>query len=115
MTERSYRVTVRGRFGALDDGQRTELLAQQHLHDMFAAKFTAEGVFLYERELVGFQFRYELTSSEVTAEDAELEVAMIAEELTARHLSARGINGRIVQVALANLADVKIRQQRQKA
>lgn len=115
MTERSYRVIVRGRFDGLDDVQRADLLAQQHRHDMFSAKFTADGVFLYERELVGFQFRYQVSSSEPSPDDAELEVAMVAEELTARQLMSRGIKGRIVQVTLTNMGDVKVRPQRTRA
>lgn len=112
MTERSYRVTVRGRFAALDEVQRADLLAQQHHHDMFSAKFTANGVFLYERELVGFQFRYLLCSSEPSPDDAELEVAMVAEQLTAGQLLSRGIKGRMVQLTLTNVDDVKVRPQR---
>lgn len=100
----------------LDVGKRANLLAQQHRHNMLAVKFTDDGVFLYElramsyeRELVGFQFRHELSSIEATAEDAELKVAMVAEELTARHPLSRGI----VQVTLASTADVQRRQQEQ--
>lgn len=110
MTERLFRVTVRGRFGKLDGGQRTELLAQQHDHGMFSARFTPEGVFLYERELVNFQFRYELASDEPSPADAEVEVAMVAEELTAGALLARGLAGRILKVVLTGMGNVKTRQ-----
>lgn len=111
MTERSYRVTLRGRFGTLTHGQRSELLAQQHLHDMFAAKYTPEGTFLYEPELVGFQFRFELVSNEPSPEDAELEVAMVAEELAARQFANKGIAGRIVQTTLVSMDTIKVRAQ----
>lgn len=110
MTERKFRVTVRGRFGVLDGGQRAELLARQHDHGMFSARFTPEGVFLYERELVNFQCRYELTSNEPSPADAEVDVAMAAEELTADALLSRGLTGRTLNVALTSMDNIKTRQ-----
>lgn len=115
MTDRSYRVTLRGRFGILTHDKRTELLEQQHLHDMFAAKFTPEGTFLYEPEMVGFQFRYELASNEPSPEDAELEVAMVAEMLATKALSTRGVSGRIIQTTLVSMDHVKVRPQGQRS
>lgn len=39
--DRTYRITVRGRFDALDEQQRSRLLKEQHDHDMFAAQYSA--------------------------------------------------------------------------
>ena len=54
-----YRVTVRGQFDRLTDEQRERLLADADAHDtVTAGRFTEEGTVTYQRDLVGFTFRY---------------------------------------------------------
>ena len=58
-TTRPYRVTVRGQFDGLTDDQRHRLLADADVHDtVTAGRFTEEGTVTYQRDLVGFTFRY---------------------------------------------------------
>lgn len=58
-TTRPYRVTVRGQFDRLSDGQCQRLLADADAHDtVTAGRFTQDGTVTYRRDLVGFTFRY---------------------------------------------------------
>jgi hypothetical protein len=43
MTGSTYRVTVRGRFGTLDEQAQRFLAAEQANHDIFKSAFTSEG------------------------------------------------------------------------
>ncbi|MEU0733401.1 DUF6204 family protein, partial [Streptomyces lavendulocolor] len=43
MSERTFRITVRGVFDGLDAGQRADLLADAAEHDVLHAAFTPEG------------------------------------------------------------------------
>ena len=67
MTEEStrpYRVTVRGQFDRPTDEQRARLLADADAHDtVTAGRFTEDGTVTYERNLVGFTFRYIVSAS----------------------------------------------------
>ena len=58
-TTRPYRVTVRGQFDRLTDEQRRQLLDDADAHDtVTAGRFTEDGTVTYQRDLVGFTFRY---------------------------------------------------------
>jgi hypothetical protein len=58
-TTRPYRVTVRGQFDRPTDEQRRRLLADADAHDtVTAGRFTEDGTVTYQRDLVGFTFRY---------------------------------------------------------
>ncbi|GAA4841177.1 DUF6204 family protein [Kitasatospora terrestris] len=48
MTQRTFRIIVRGSFDALTDGQRAELLAEAAEHDVLTAAFTEEGHLSYD-------------------------------------------------------------------
>jgi hypothetical protein len=58
-TTRPYRVTVRGQFDRPNDELRRRLLSEADAHDtVTAGRFTEEGTVTYQRDLVGFTFRY---------------------------------------------------------
>jgi hypothetical protein len=107
---RTYRVTVRGRFQSLSEPQRQSLRAQQEAHGIFAARFTPEGTFLYAPELVGYQFRYLLDIHEDAPEDADLAAELEAHERAEAAMRDRGLQGRIVDVGLVCLDDMKVRR-----
>jgi hypothetical protein len=109
---RTYRATVRGRFADLSAAQRERLRDEQDAHGMFAARFTPEGTFLYAPELVGYQFRYLLHVDEASPEEADLAARMEAEALAEAHIGERGYQGRITDVGLVCMEDVKIRKSR---
>ncbi|MFJ8739455.1 DUF6204 family protein [Embleya sp. NPDC127516] len=48
MSERGFRITVRGAFDGLSDAQRAELLARAAEHDVLRAAFTTEGQLTYD-------------------------------------------------------------------
>ena len=55
-----HRVVVRGQFDALTDEQRAALLAEADEHTFHKVAYTDWGSFIYERNLVAFNFRYEV-------------------------------------------------------
>ena len=106
---RTYRITVRGRFENLSAAQRERLRDEQEAHDMFTARFTPEGMFLYTPELIGYQFRYLLSIDEESPEDADLIARLQAEELAEAAILERGMAGRVVDIGLVCVEDVKVR------
>jgi hypothetical protein len=63
-TPRPFRVTVRGQFDRLTDEQRAALLADADAHDtVTAGRFTEDGTVTYQRDLVGFTFRYLISAA----------------------------------------------------
>ena len=57
---RVYRVTVRGKFGSLDEATRAYLTREQPEHDIFKSAYTAEGTFTYDERIHFFNLRYEI-------------------------------------------------------
>jgi len=58
--ERTYRVTIRGRFANLTDEARRYLVQAQPEHDIFVSAFTVEGTFTYDERISFFNLRYEV-------------------------------------------------------
>lgn len=105
----NYRMTVRGRFADLDEDQRRSLRAEQKDHDMFAARFSPEGSFLYAPELATYQHRFLITVDESAPEDAETLARIEAEQLAVGDLDPRGLSGRTVDVSAVCVDDIKVR------
>jgi len=55
-----HRVTVRGHFADLTAEQRAALLAEADEHSFHQVAYTEWGTFIYEPNLVAFNFRYEV-------------------------------------------------------
>lgn len=106
---RTYRITVRGRFEHLSAAQRQRLREEQGAHDMFAARFTPDGTFLYAPELIGYEFRYLLQVEEESPEDADLVARLEAEALAEAGIRERGFQGRIIDISPVSVDDMKIR------
>ncbi|MET0420148.1 MAG: DUF6204 family protein, partial [Acidimicrobiia bacterium] len=70
MTLRIFRVTVRGRFGALAEPVRARLLTDAAAHDVVKAAFTETGTLTYERTLHSFTFRFRLRDESATEADS---------------------------------------------
>ncbi|MFF4434206.1 DUF6204 family protein [Streptomyces sp. NPDC001513] len=88
MSTRTFRITVRGAFDGLTDGQRAELLAAAPQHDMLRAEFTAEGHLTYDLAARPFfTFRF-LESGE--AEEDILDATARAELAAESWLTERG-------------------------
>ncbi|MGA5407709.1 DUF6204 family protein [Streptomyces lavendulocolor] len=88
MSERTFRITVRGVFDGLDAGQRADLLADAAEHDVLRAAFTREGHLSYDvAARPAFTFRF-LDSGE--AEEDVLAATERAEEAARAWLDGRG-------------------------
>jgi hypothetical protein len=68
-------VTGRGQFDRLTDEQRQQLLADADAHDtVTSGRFREEGTVTYQRDLVGFTFRY-IVQAAGPASEAEADAA----------------------------------------
>src|SRR3954452_20410897 len=108
MAERTYRVTVRGRFQGLDDDTPTRLQARAAEHDVLVARFTDEGTLTYDSRIDAFQHRAGVRVDEGPGEE---DVALTAGELAAvEYLEAAGLGyGRLRSTATC-VDDVKVRR-----
>jgi hypothetical protein len=88
VSNRTFRITVRGAFDGLSDAQRDELLAQAAEHDVLNAKFTAEGHLSYDLAARPF-FTFRFLDSGQREEDL-VEAAQRAERCARVWLDARG-------------------------
>jgi hypothetical protein len=55
-----FRVTVRGRFAALSESQRRNLVEALDDHHITKAAYTGEGTFTYDSSIYSFSLRYEI-------------------------------------------------------
>lgn len=108
--ERNYRVTVRGRFRDLDAAQQERLRSEQADHDVFNSRFSPEGTFLYQPELINFQFRYALTITGESPGDAEVLAQAQAEESAQWALHDRGLGAELLKTTVVSMDDMKIRK-----
>ncbi|MFJ5551351.1 DUF6204 family protein [Streptomyces sp. NPDC093225] len=109
MSERTYRVIVRGVFADLDDTQRTQLLATADEHDILSAAFTDDGTLVYDRELRAFSFRCVVRQ----AADLEDEAAGGAAcDRAAAALAERGIGHGALRTKVTSVDDMRIRRPR---
>ncbi|MEU3282921.1 DUF6204 family protein [Streptomyces antibioticus] len=114
MTERLFRVTVRGFFDQLTPAQKAELLEQAQHHDPLHARFTEEGHLAYEIEArTAFTFRF-LDSGK---EEADITRATErAQVRAAEWLSQRGYAFKNLRAQAEDLSQAPIgRSQRRRA
>src|SRR6476620_6441662 len=106
MAQRTYRVTVRGRFAGLDDATRARLRSEAAEHDMLDVSFVDEGTLTYDQRLDAFQHRVVVR---VDAGPGEEDVARTAGELAAvEYLEAAGIGHRNLRSTAVCTDDVKV-------
>ncbi|MEI6495234.1 MAG: DUF6204 family protein [Actinomycetota bacterium] len=98
-TERVYRVTVRGRFAALDDTKRSFLKRTQPEHDLFKSAFTPEGTFTFDERIQFFNFRYELRTAEGDAAAGAMALAETTNFLSTLGLPHKGLKADVVDVS----------------
>ncbi|KPI32993.1 hypothetical protein OV450_1534 [Actinobacteria bacterium OV450] len=109
MSERTYRVIVRGVFAGLDDSRRAELLAAADEHDILRAAFTDDGTLIYDRELRTFSFRCVVRQA---ADHEDEAAAGAACDRAAAALAARGIGHGALRTQVTSMDDMKIRRPR---
>jgi hypothetical protein len=108
MADRTYRVTVRGRFQGLDDDTRARLQARAAEHDVLVARFTDEGTLTYDSRIDAFQHRAVVRVDEGPGEE---DVALTAGELAAvEYLEAAGLGYGRLRATATCVDDVKVRR-----
>lgn len=118
MSERTYRVIVRGTFADLDEAQRAALIETAAEHDILTAEFTDDGTLIYEVPPRNFTFRCVVrqpVGSAGAMEGANATEAAAVQAACARAAAAladRGISHGPLRAAATSLDDMKIRRRR---
>jgi hypothetical protein len=108
MAQRTYRVTVRGRFAGLDDATRDRLRREAAEHDVLVARFADEGTLTYDQRIDAFQHRVVVRVDEGAGEE---DVARTAGELAAiAYLEAAGLGFGPLRSSATCVDDVKVRR-----
>lgn len=105
---RVYRVTVRGVFDGLDEGQRAFLRERAAEHDLLSSGFTEEGALAYDSALRPFSHRVIVRVEAGPDEEAH---ALTAGELSAiERLEALGMPYRGLRSSAVCTDDIRIRR-----
>ncbi|MCN9241697.1 DUF6204 family protein [Streptomyces sp. RY43-2] len=113
MSIRTFRITVRGVFDGLDDGQRAELQARAAEHDVLRAAFTPEGNLTYDiAARPAFTFRFQDSGE---AEEDILTATERAEEAAKAWLSARGYGYKNLRSKAEDLSQAPLGKRRRRA
>ncbi|MER5637805.1 DUF6204 family protein [Kitasatospora sp. NPDC002227] len=113
MTDRTFRVTVRGTFDGLTPEQTAELLAEAAEHDMLHASFTREGHLSYDLAARPFfTFRY-LESGE--AEEDIAPASLRAQTAAELWLTDRGYGYKNLRVQAEDLSQAALGKRQRRA
>ena len=113
MSNRTFRITVRGVFEGLRDEQRAELLAHAAEHDVLHAAFTPEGHLSYDLAArSAFTFRF-LDSGE--EEEDILEATERAEEAAKTWLAERGYGYKNLRSQAEDLSQAPLGKRQRRA
>ncbi|WP_221519802.1 DUF6204 family protein [Nonomuraea jabiensis] len=94
-----FRVTIRGKFKGLDDAGRAAVLATS------GAAYTEAGTFTHDAGVTAFTFRCQVPAGPDDGEDEAALGAMAA-------LEAHGHPHEILQLAVTDMRDIKVRRRR---
>lgn len=113
MSNRTFRITVRGVFDGLSTDQRAELLARAAEHDVLRAAFTSEGHLSYDLAArSAFTFRF-LDSGE--EEEDILEATERAEEAARTWLAERGYGCKNLRSSAEDLSRAALGKRQRRA
>ncbi|MER6302952.1 DUF6204 family protein [Kitasatospora sp. NPDC001539] len=113
MTNRTFRIMVRGVFDGLTDEQRTALLAAAAEHDVLHAAFTREGHLSYDLSArTAFTFRF---LDEGEAEEDILAATERAERTARSWLESRGYGYRNLRSQAEDLSQAPLGKRRRRA
>ena len=100
---RLFRVVVRGHFADLDEACRDRLLAEVDEHDLFDARFTPDGWWVYDRALVAFNFRFEARGR---GPDAASQAQGEAEVMARLVLEERGVPHKHLRSSVVDMGEM---------
>jgi hypothetical protein len=109
MSDRTYRVIVRGTFADLDEAQRVALIETAAEHDILNAVLTDDGTLVYELPPRNFTFRC-VVRQPADADDAD--AVQLACDRAAAALAGRGVRHTALRGTATSLDDMKIRRPR---
>ena len=110
MSDRTYRVIVRGVFADLDDAQRTALIATADEHDILSAAFTDDGTLVYDRALRNFTFRCAVRQPPTPSLDAaDTAATQEACDRATTALADLGLRHGPLRASATCLDDIKVR------
>lgn len=97
----THRVTIRGRFGALDESSRAYLEQNVADHDIFESAYTREGTLTYDHRIDFFNLRYEIKGA--TTDDSAGDRGLAEAET---FLATMGWPHRGLRVTVVNVSEV---------
>jgi len=104
--QRTWRVTVKGRFADLDNEQKQALRAGL---DTLPPGFTETATLQYDRDVYAFTYRLIIHTESDSPADAEVGATLIAEEKATADLKTRGLEYRDLRIAgMTSMDDMKI-------
>ncbi|MFR9788624.1 DUF6204 family protein [Streptomyces sp. MB22_4] len=113
MSNRTFRITVRGVFDGLTDDQRAALLADAADHDVLRAAFTREGSLTYDiAARPAFVFRFSDTGEE---EEDILEATERAEAAARAWLTGRGYGFKNLRSSAEDLSQAPLSKRQRRA
>jgi len=96
---RTYRVTIRGRFGALSEAARTYLQRHVDDHEIFKSAYTPEGSFTYDARIDFFNLRYEIKVDGDVAAAEESGLVEAESFLATMGFVHRGLKATVVEMS----------------
>ncbi|WP_030240601.1 DUF6204 family protein [Streptomyces sp. NRRL S-350] len=113
MTNRTFRITVRGVFDGLTENQRAELVSAAPRHDVLRAAFTREGHLSYDLPTrAAFTFRF---LDEGEAEEDILEATERAEQAARSWLTERGYGFKNLRSQAEDLSQAPLGKRQRRA
>lgn len=111
MSDRTYRVIVRGTFADLDETQRAALIETAAEHDLLTAVLTDDGTLIYGLPPRTFTFRCVIRQPADAGDGNAVQLACVR---AAAALASRGIRHTPLRGAATSLDDMKIRPSRRR-
>ncbi|MEU1406794.1 DUF6204 family protein [Streptomyces sp. NPDC005728] len=113
MSNRTFRITVRGAFDGLSEDQRADLLADAAQHDVLHAAYTSAGHLSYDiAARPAFVFRFSDTGEQ---EEDVLEATERAEEAARAWLTERGYGFKNLRSTAEDLSQAPLGKRQRRA
>jgi len=113
VSDRTYRVIVRGFFTGLDEARQAALLDDVDQHDILSAAFTDEGTLIYDRALRNFTVRCVVRQTSEARPGIDDEAAVQAGiDRADAILTQQGLTHGPLRATATCMEDIKIKRRR---